>query len=205
MKLGSSKISDKNKPFNTSVSAFMEQTNLFSLSFKQKMSESTKVIPLYLNGIDKYQYFYDRSVENFSITKEEYIELCQGIKNLFLKIENNNLKKHKLWILKRFSQTGIFLILLSLILFLIMVLIVFINYEQIASMFLFTIFFIYFICVTSFCIFYIVKAFCTHKHSVENIKKLNMYIFKLNVKHRDKGIEFRLHASSKELMIHKIL
>ena len=205
MRAGNSRMHNKTKLFNNSVSAYMEQTNLFSLPYKRKMCESTKVIPLYLKSIEKYQFFFDSGVESFNITKDEYLNICENVQELFSKIESTNLKTRKLWILKRLGRIGIVIVFLTLILFMTMVIVVIANFDKFIAIFLSLLFILYFVVVGIFCIFYMVKVFKTDELSDEHIKQLNMYIFKINIQYRDRGIELSLQTSSKELTIQKIL
>lgn len=205
MKSNQSRIGDSKLAFNSSVSAFMEQTNLFSLTYKRKMCENVKVVPLYLKNIRNFQYFYDSFVENHSIAKDEYISFCDDLMNLFSNIETTSLRSKKLCILKKCNKVGVVSIILSVFLFSLMVSYTSNRFSKLITFTLTSLFVLYFIFVTGFCIFYLIRVFRTHRFSATYIKALNIYIFKLNIKYRPKGIEFRFQTSTKELVIRKIL
>ena len=55
------------------------------------------------------------------------------------------------------------------------------------------------------CVYYLARALRARRRSTQCIKSLNMYLFKLNVRYRPKGLEFCVHTSSRELLIRKLL
>lgn len=183
----------------------MEQTNLFSLSYKRKMSESVKVVPFYLKRLKENHYFFDSNVENFDLTKEEYLGFCDEAMDLYSKIDIHTLRSRKLWILRFLTKVGISLILGSIVLLILMTKAKIIVYKKAVTVALASAFSVYFSLVTSLCVYYIIRVFRTHKFSASSIKKLNMFIFKLNIRYRVKGLEFTFQTSSKELVIKKIL
>ena len=204
MRLQRSRINEANK-LNTSVSAYMEQTNLFSLTLKRNIRTSSKIIPLNLRDISKYQYFYDPSIDTFNITKEEYIKLCEDIVELFLKVENTNNRSQNVKLLRLLNKLGIFLIFFCVTVFIAMKLTIAGILNYFLSIFLPLIFIVYFLIVIIFCVLYIIKISITNKRASEHIKNINLYIFKLNVKYKNKGVEFKLHTNAKELIIQKRL
>jgi len=205
MRPRNSVYANKSKAPDVAVSAFMEQTNLFSLSNKRKAAETKKIIPIYLKSIDKYDFFYDTSLESFNIPKEEYLAICKDIQDMYFKIYSTNLKSKKLWILKRFGQIGFAWIFIGIVFYICLCYVANQRYNKFVSGFLSAASAIYFILVTIFCLFYITKVFKNKKNSAVNIKKLNTYVFRLNIQYREKNTQFRFVSSTKELIISKIL
>lgn len=163
-----------------------------------------KAVPIYLKGIKKYDYFFDNFVESVGMTKEEYVSTCEDMMMLFKQIESKSMHTSKLWILGAMNKTGIGVILLSCILLVAAISVYAINFVRALALVLTSTFVMYIILVTGFCIFYLIKTLRAHRSATENIKKLNMYVFTLNIRHMDKGVEFSFHVPTKEFVIQKL-
>lgn len=191
--------------FKTSVTAFVEQTNLFSLSYKRAMKKSVKIVPMYLKNIQASDFFHDDFVDAVGIPKAEYLGFCDAVFQLYSRIENSSMRSKKLWILSRLNTIGVAIVLLSVMFLLTTISFLITSFNRVLSLVFAALFLLYITLVTALCVFYMTRVFRSHKVSAANIRKLNLCVFALNVRYKELGLEFNFQTSTRELVIRKLL
>ena len=186
---------------NEIISNIISEYNVSTIYYKNKFKKMVNSVPLYLNNIDKKEFFFDKYKKDLKIEKKEYISICSKIHSLMTKLKalSNDKKSRLLSKILKYSIMGCLGsgIVISLV--------IIGGFDKIGQDILIIFLMILFTINTAFMLLFVyrnmIKIRFNEVKASSIIRELNIFLSKVNIKYKNLDIVFTLKTKSNELFI----